>query len=95
MPDAPSGSLQLGQDGFGHLLGADFGLGAGFFGERRRADRAAQQVGRAKPSLEHRVDRRALERRPYPPGAHWDGQGVNFAVFSAQASAVGNTCTAP
>ena len=27
-----------------------------------------------------------LERgRPWPLGAHWDGQGVNFAVFSANA----------
>jgi glycogen operon protein len=35
---------------------------------------------------------RALPRldagRPYPLGAHWDGLGVNFAVFSAHARAV-------
>ncbi|WP_018747190.1 glycogen debranching protein GlgX [Chitiniphilus shinanonensis] len=26
--------------------------------------------------------------RPYPLGAHWDGQGVNFAVFSASATLI-------
>ena len=26
--------------------------------------------------------------RAWPMGAHWDGRGVNFAVFSAHASAV-------
>jgi glycogen operon protein len=26
--------------------------------------------------------------RPYPLGAHWDGRGVNFALFSAHAEAV-------
>ena len=26
--------------------------------------------------------------RPYPLGATWDGQGVNFALFSAHATAV-------
>jgi len=26
--------------------------------------------------------------RPYPLGAHWDGLGINFAVFSAHASAI-------
>ena len=26
--------------------------------------------------------------RPWPMGAHWDGQGVNFAVFSAHAGAI-------
>ncbi|UXY15351.1 glycogen debranching protein GlgX [Chitiniphilus purpureus] len=28
---------------------------------------------------------RLEEGRPFPLGAHWDGQGVNFAVFSASA----------
>jgi glycogen operon protein len=26
------------------------------------------------------------EGSPYPRGAHWDGQGVNFALFSANAT---------
>ncbi len=26
--------------------------------------------------------------QPWPPGAHWDGKGVNFAVFSAHAQAM-------
>ena len=26
--------------------------------------------------------------RPYPRGAHWDGLGVNFALFSAHATKV-------
>ena len=26
--------------------------------------------------------------RPWPLGAHWDGRGVNFALFSAHAEAV-------
>ena len=26
--------------------------------------------------------------RPYPRGAHWDGEGVNFALFSANARKV-------
>src|ERR1700730_745442 len=26
--------------------------------------------------------------RPYPPGAQWDGEGVNFALFSEQAQGV-------
>ncbi|NDZ15010.1 glycogen debranching enzyme GlgX [Variovorax sp. WS11] len=26
--------------------------------------------------------------RPYPPGAHWDGEGVNFALFSQHAQKV-------
>src|SRR3954465_12768894 len=25
---------------------------------------------------------------PYPKGAHWDGEGVNFALFSANATKV-------
>ena len=25
---------------------------------------------------------------PYPPGAHWDGEGVNFALFSENAERV-------
>ncbi|WP_029523883.1 glycogen debranching protein GlgX [Polaromonas glacialis] len=29
-----------------------------------------------------------LPGKPWPLGAHWDGQGVNFAVFSAHASAI-------
>ena len=28
------------------------------------------------------------EGRPWPLGAHWDGEGVNFAVFSAHATAI-------
>ena len=26
--------------------------------------------------------------RPWPLGAHWDGRGVNFAVYSAHAQAI-------
>ncbi|MAD61681.1 MAG: glycogen debranching enzyme GlgX [Myxococcales bacterium] len=32
--------------------------------------------------------KRILEGKPYPLGAHWDGHGINFAVFSAHADAV-------
>ncbi|WP_305073581.1 glycogen debranching protein GlgX [Propionivibrio sp.] len=42
------------------------------------------------------------EGRPWPLGAHWDGEGVNFAVFSAHAERIelcifeeGNTTTLP
>ncbi|HEX4509049.1 MAG TPA: glycogen debranching enzyme GlgX, partial [Burkholderiaceae bacterium] len=28
------------------------------------------------------------EGRPWPIGAHWDGSGINFAVFSANAQAI-------
>jgi len=31
---------------------------------------------------------RLLAGKPYPLGAHWDGLGVNFAVFSANASRI-------
>ncbi|PLQ00593.1 glycogen debranching protein GlgX [Cupriavidus pauculus] len=31
---------------------------------------------------------RLLPGKPYPLGAHWDGLGVNFAVFSANASRI-------
>ena len=31
---------------------------------------------------------RLLPGKPYPLGAHWDGLGVNFAVFSAHASRI-------
>ena len=31
---------------------------------------------------------RAEPGRPYPLGASWDGEGVNFALFSAHAEAV-------
>src|SRR5919112_1012285 len=31
---------------------------------------------------------RVLEGRPYPLGATWDGLGVNFALFSANATKV-------
>ncbi|TLV02099.1 glycogen debranching protein GlgX [Dyadobacter luticola] len=34
------------------------------------------------------VDLRALPGKPYPLGAHWDGQGVNFAVFSENAESI-------
>jgi isoamylase len=26
--------------------------------------------------------------RPYPRGAHWDGEGVNFAIFSEHAEKI-------
>ena len=32
--------------------------------------------------------KRILKGKPYPLGAHWDGEGINFAVFSANADAV-------
>ena len=35
-----------------------------------------------------RLGRRLREGRPYPLGATWDGLGVNFALFSANASRV-------
>src|SRR5688572_33111826 len=31
---------------------------------------------------------RVREGLPYPRGAHWDGKGVNFALFSAHATRV-------
>ncbi|MDE2239618.1 MAG: hypothetical protein KGJ73_06760, partial [Rhodospirillales bacterium] len=31
---------------------------------------------------------RLLSGTPYPLGAHWDGLGVNFAVFSAHAQRI-------
>ncbi len=31
---------------------------------------------------------RLLPGKPYPLGAHWDGLGVNFAVFSANATRI-------
>jgi glycogen operon protein len=31
---------------------------------------------------------RMREGLPYPPGATWDGLGVNFALFSANATKV-------
>ncbi|MBP6070595.1 MAG: hypothetical protein KA507_02410, partial [Candidatus Accumulibacter sp.] len=35
------------------------------------------------------IDSISLEAgRPWPLGAHWDGRGVNFALFSAHAEAV-------
>jgi glycogen operon protein len=33
-------------------------------------------------------DRRVREGRPHPRGANWDGEGVNFALFSANATKV-------
>ncbi|GAB4216341.1 MAG: glycogen debranching protein GlgX [Rhodoferax sp.] len=37
----------------------------------------------------HRINPAALQPgKPWPLGAHWDGQGVNLAVFSAHASAI-------
>ena len=38
------------------------------------------------------VDSRFKEGRPWPLGAHWDGAGVNFALFSAHAERV-ELCT--
>jgi isoamylase len=37
---------------------------------------------------EHLLTDRLLPGRPYPLGATWDGLGVNFAVFSANASSI-------
>lgn len=34
---------------------------------------------------------RITEGRPFPLGATWDGQGVNFALFSAHATKVDRT----
>ena len=34
------------------------------------------------------LKRRVREGLPYPLGAHWDGEGVNFALFSAHATKV-------
>ena len=38
--------------------------------------------------MEHVAKARLESGRPYPLGAHWDGGGVNFALFSAFATAV-------
>ena len=35
-----------------------------------------------------RMSRIKLRGTPQPPGAHWDGHGVNFALFSAHAERV-------
>lgn len=35
-----------------------------------------------------KTDSRVLSGMPYPLGAHWDGSGVNFALFSANATRV-------
>ena len=32
--------------------------------------------------------RKLLPGRPFPLGAHWDGKGVNFAIFSENATRV-------
>ncbi|MCY0872174.1 MAG: hypothetical protein OWQ56_05620 [Acidithiobacillus caldus] len=34
------------------------------------------------------MDYRVREGLPFPMGAHWDGKGVNFALFSRNASKV-------
>ena len=34
------------------------------------------------------MTQRVLPGLPHPLGAHWDGSGVNFALFSANASRV-------
>jgi isoamylase len=36
----------------------------------------------------HHLPEALLPGRPYPLGAHWDGLGINFAVFSAHAERV-------
>ena len=38
--------------------------------------------------MEGLIDAGWTEGRPWPLGAHWDGHGVNFAVFSAHAQAM-------
>jgi glycogen operon protein len=37
---------------------------------------------------ELKIVSRVREGLPYPRGAHWDGKGVNFAVYSAHATKV-------
>ena len=37
---------------------------------------------------EHLLTDRLLSGRPYPLGANWDGLGVNFAVFSGNATSI-------
>lgn len=38
--------------------------------------------------MPRQLTERLLPGKPYPLGAHWDGLGVNFAVFSANASRI-------
>ena len=38
--------------------------------------------------MTRRAQSRVTEGRPFPLGATWDGLGVNFAVFSANADAI-------
>ena len=50
--------------------------------EAKRGPALARErlAGLARPAL--------LPGRPWPMGAHFDGQGVNFCVFSAHASQI-------
>jgi glycogen debranching enzyme len=52
----------------------------------RPMDTQLRRAGTAAPEPE--AAPRLLEGRAWPLGAHWDGAGVNFAVFSADATQV-------
>ncbi|WP_310586756.1 hypothetical protein [Dyadobacter fermentans] len=38
-------------------------------------------------SQDQQPDLKALPGKPYPLGASWDGEGVNFALFTENAQA--------
>ena len=38
--------------------------------------------------MDQLIDARLEAGKPWPLGAHWDGEGINFAVFSAHAQAI-------
>ncbi|MHB1671616.1 MAG: hypothetical protein ACYCVM_06155, partial [Acidiferrobacter sp.] len=75
------------------------GAGRGLVGSKAGAFRYASggcRIPRSGPVIEERgrLGGRGLARfavwpgRPYPLGATWDGEGVNFALFSEHAEAV-------
>ena len=53
----------------------------------RDVDAATAETTQRAPSARH-DDPRIAEGLPYPLGATWDGEGVNFALFSAHATGV-------
>ena len=58
---------------------------------------ASKRVDAAQRNGERDIVATALKNRvreglPFPRGAHWDGKGVNFALFSANAEKV-ELCT--
>ena len=45
-------------------------------------------MGKQSPAPEIKQRSRVTEGHPFPLGATWDGLGVNFALFSANATKV-------